>query len=157
MFSRFAKEEDCSERRHANNELWGGAMKVLSAYETTSDVDDLEEVLSRMFGKPAPPKEEILRHKWFESEKAGCDVGVLAAAHDWRVKYYAHWKEIHASSTETVTPRAGSVSRRRLEMLAAYVLLPLAALLFGLALLQWATGIDYTDYISGPKFKRLDR
>jgi hypothetical protein len=132
-------------------------MKVLSESETTNDIDDLEEVLSRMFGRLAPPKEEILLHKWLESEKAGHDVGVLAAAYDWRVKYYAHWKETHRSPEEMVASKAGSVSRRRLEILAAGVLLPLAALFFGLALLQWATGIDYTDYISGHQIMRIPR
>ena len=120
LLSSFAEEEDRSRRRQdiINNKLYEIAMKVLFASKTTSDVDGLEEVLSKMFGKPVPPKEEILRHKWLGSEKAGHDVGVLAAAHDWRVKYYTHWKEIHASSTGMVAPRAGSVSRRRLKILA---------------------------------------
>ena len=47
--------------------------------------------------------------------------------------------------------------RRRLELLTAYVILPLAILLFGLALLQRATGIDYTDYISGHQIMRVPR
>ena len=130
-------------------------MKALTESETASDVDDLEEVLSEMFGEPAPPREEILRHKWFESEKAGRDIGMLAAAYDWRVKYYAHWKQLHASPEATVAPTARSGSRRRLEILAAYVLLPLVVSLFGLTLLQWATGIDYTDYISGHQVTRI--
>lgn len=47
--------------------------------------------------------------------------------------------------------------RRRLELLTAYVILPLAILLFGLALLQRATGIDYTDYISGHQIMYVPR
>jgi len=32
-------------------------------------------------------KQEILRHKWFESEKAGYDIGWERAAVDWMIKY----------------------------------------------------------------------
>jgi len=36
--------------------------------------------------------EEISKHKWIESEKAGCDLGV-AAVEDW-IKNYAHmWRK----------------------------------------------------------------
>jgi hypothetical protein len=40
-------------------------------------------------------------------------------------------------------------ARRRLEFLVCYLVLPLAVLFFAVSLLQWATGIDYTDYICG--------
>ena len=124
-------------------------MHLLPETETSTVLGDLDELLTNMFGTPAPPKEEILRHKWLESEKAGRDVGVLAAAYDWRLKYYRYWREYHAMGEPANLTPVRSVSRRRLEALACYALLPLAILLFGVALLQWATGIDYTDYISG--------
>lgn len=38
-------------------------------------------------------REEILRHKWIESEKAGCDVGFEKALLDWIVKHRSHWRE----------------------------------------------------------------
>jgi hypothetical protein len=34
---------------------------------------------------------EISRHRWFESEKAGCDIGANAAAYDWLEKHYEKW------------------------------------------------------------------
>ena len=37
-------------------------------------------------------QEEILKHKWFESEKAGYDIGFNPAAFDWIIKYYDEWK-----------------------------------------------------------------
>jgi hypothetical protein len=37
-------------------------------------------------------KEEILRHKWLESEKAGRDVGLEWATIDWVVKHRAAWR-----------------------------------------------------------------
>lgn len=35
---------------------------------------------------------EILRHKWYESEKAGHDVGYDYALTDWIVKHRAAWR-----------------------------------------------------------------
>jgi hypothetical protein len=43
-------------------------------------------------------KEEILKHKWLESEKAGHDIGFERAMIDWVVKHRANWrKSRHAS------------------------------------------------------------
>lgn len=38
--------------------------------------------------------EEIEKHKWIESEKAGHDLGEVARI-DWIVKYAAKWSEEH--------------------------------------------------------------
>ena len=38
-------------------------------------------------------KEEILRHKWLESEKAGRDIGYDAALIDWVMKHKSKWKK----------------------------------------------------------------
>lgn len=35
--------------------------------------------------------DEILRHKWFESEKLGHDVGYDVAMIDWKLRHYARW------------------------------------------------------------------
>ena len=37
-------------------------------------------------------REEILRHKWIESEKAGSDVGFEKALLDWIVKHRSAWR-----------------------------------------------------------------
>jgi hypothetical protein len=37
-------------------------------------------------------REEILRHKWIESEKAGKDIGFERALLDWIVKYRSGWR-----------------------------------------------------------------
>jgi hypothetical protein len=46
-------------------------------------------------------REEILRHKWFESEKAGHDIGFDLAHVDWQLKHRPRWRrewqEKHAS------------------------------------------------------------
>lgn len=36
-------------------------------------------------------KEEIMKHKWYESERAGYDIGFLQALIDWTVKYKTEW------------------------------------------------------------------
>ncbi len=45
-------------------------------------------------------KEEILKHKWIESEKAGRDIGFEKALTDWIVKHRAAWRK----SRQAVTP-----------------------------------------------------
>jgi hypothetical protein len=38
-------------------------------------------------------REEILCHKWIESEKAGYDIGFERALLDWTLKYRSTWCE----------------------------------------------------------------
>ena len=38
-------------------------------------------------------KQEILKHKWIESEKAGQDIGFNKALMDWIVKYRTGWRQ----------------------------------------------------------------
>ena len=45
-------------------------------------------------------REEILKHKWFESEKAGRDVGFEQALTDWIIKHRSSWRKArHAAAT----------------------------------------------------------
>jgi hypothetical protein len=37
--------------------------------------------------------EEILRHKWYESEKRGHDIGFELAQIDWSIKYGSQWRK----------------------------------------------------------------
>ena len=38
-------------------------------------------------------REEILKHKWLESEKVGHDIGFEKALLDWIVKHRSAWRE----------------------------------------------------------------
>ena len=38
-------------------------------------------------------REEILRHKWLESEKVGIDVGFEEALTGWMVKHRSKWRK----------------------------------------------------------------
>lgn len=41
-------------------------------------------------------KEEIYKHKWYESERAGYDIGFPKALIDWTIKFKSKWiKERH--------------------------------------------------------------
>ena len=47
-------------------------------------------------------REEILRHKWIESEKAGYDIGFERALLDWIVKYRSAWRERRQRQVKSV-------------------------------------------------------
>ena len=38
-------------------------------------------------------REEIMKHKWIESEKAGHDIGFERALTDWIVKHRSKWRK----------------------------------------------------------------
>ena len=38
-------------------------------------------------------REEILRHKWIESEKAGYDIGFEKALLDWVMRHRGSWRQ----------------------------------------------------------------
>jgi hypothetical protein len=38
-------------------------------------------------------REEVLRHKWLESEKEGHDIGFEHALLDWIIKHRSAWRE----------------------------------------------------------------
>ncbi len=46
-------------------------------------------------------REEILRHKWIESEKVGRDIGFDAALIDWVSKYRSGWRRARQGSSMT--------------------------------------------------------
>jgi hypothetical protein len=46
-------------------------------------------------------REEILKHKWIESEKAGRDIGFERALLDWIVKHRSQWREKRLKEART--------------------------------------------------------
>ena len=51
-------------------------------------------------------REEILKHKWIESEKAGADIGFEKALLDWIVKYRSSWRNKRMKETRAETTTA---------------------------------------------------
>jgi Domain of unknown function (DUF4032) len=47
-------------------------------------------------------REEILKHKWIESEKAGRDIGFERALTDWIVKHRSKWRKTRQQQGSTV-------------------------------------------------------
>ena len=48
---------------------------------------------SLLLAEFAAEREEILRHKWIESEKANCDIGFERALMDWILRHRSAWRE----------------------------------------------------------------
>ena len=48
-------------------------------------------------------REEILKHKWIESEKAGADIGFEKALLDWILKHRSSWRDKRLKETRTTT------------------------------------------------------
>ncbi len=57
------------------------------------NVDSKDAVMnSTLYREFLAERDEILRHKWLESEKAGYDVGFERALLDWIVKHRSNWR-----------------------------------------------------------------
>ena len=48
---------------------------------------------SALYKEFVAEREEILKHKWIESEKAGADIGFEKALLDWIVKHRSNWRQ----------------------------------------------------------------
>lgn len=46
-------------------------------------------------------REEILKHKWIESEKQGHDIGFERALLDWIVKHRSAWRNTRKTNQQT--------------------------------------------------------
>ena len=64
---------------------------------TTCSASDLVKD-SLLYKEFLAEREEILRHKWFESERAGHDIGFEKALLDWIVKHRANWRALRRQS-----------------------------------------------------------
>ena len=53
-------------------------------------------------------REEILKHKWIESEKAGTDIGFEKALLDWIVKHRSNWREKRMKEARAETKAAAT-------------------------------------------------
>jgi Domain of unknown function (DUF4032) len=64
--------------------------------ETSSANDLLKH--SSLYREFQAEREEILKHKWIESEKAGHDIGFEQALTDWIIKHRANWRKTRQSA-----------------------------------------------------------
>ncbi len=56
------------------------------------DQEDFVQKRSSLYEEFVAEREEILRHKWLESEKLGHDIGFDRALMDWIRKYRDPWR-----------------------------------------------------------------
>ena len=69
----------------------GKRIIILSSHMSDADSKLLKG--SRLYQEFLAEREEIMRHKWYESEKAGHDVGFEKALLDWLVRHRATWRQ----------------------------------------------------------------
>jgi hypothetical protein len=67
-----------------------------AAKESSSANDLLKN--SSLYREFQAEREEILRHKWIESEKAGRDIGFEQALTDWIIKHRSTWRKNRQAS-----------------------------------------------------------
>jgi len=71
---------------------------MLNAMKDASTANDLLKN-SSLYREFQAEREEILRHKWIESEKAGHDIGFERALTEWIIKHRSSWRKTrHASA-----------------------------------------------------------
>jgi hypothetical protein len=68
------------------------------AKEASSANDLLKN--STLYREFQAEREEILKHKWIESEKAGHDIGFERALTDWIIKHRANWRKSRQSTPQ---------------------------------------------------------
>ena len=64
----------------------------MSSVSEGSNGNDLVKK-SSLYREFQAEREEILRHKWIESEKVGYDIGFERALTDWIIKHRTKWRK----------------------------------------------------------------
>jgi hypothetical protein len=65
--------------------------------QASTDAADLLKN-STLYREFLAEREEILRHKWIESEKQWRDIGFEKALLDWMLKHRTTWRQFRAAS-----------------------------------------------------------
>jgi hypothetical protein len=68
------------------------------AMKAESSADDLLKN-SSLYREFQAEREEILKHKWIESEKAGRDIGFERALTDWIIKHRTNWRKARQTAS----------------------------------------------------------
>jgi hypothetical protein len=75
-------------------------LKLIDMSNPAKDSPSANDLLknSSLYREFQAEREEILRHKWIESEKAGRDIGFEQALTDWIIKHRANWRKNRQSA-----------------------------------------------------------
>lgn len=68
-----------------------------NAAKESSSANDLLKS-SSLYREFQAEREEILKHKWIESEKAGHDIGFERALTEWIIKHRTSWRKSRQSA-----------------------------------------------------------
>ena len=71
--------------------------KSMTRTQASVDAGDLLRN-STLYREFLAERDEILRHKWIESEKQGRDIGFERALLDWMLKHRTPWRQARAAS-----------------------------------------------------------
>ena len=69
--------------------------KIPSFMPSTTNGQSENDVVKRssLYREFQAERDEILKHKWIESEKAGHDIGFERALTDWIMKHRSKWRK----------------------------------------------------------------
>jgi len=68
-------------------------LNIMGTDSTNSSGGDSWVKNSSLYREFQAERDEILKHKWIESEKAGYDIGFERALTDWIVKHRSKWRK----------------------------------------------------------------
>ena len=77
--------------------LWQESCAVSDTRNMSGDSREIV-MNSALYREFLAEREEILRHKWLESEKVGYDIGFERALLDWIVKHRSNWRKARKQS-----------------------------------------------------------
>jgi hypothetical protein len=77
--------------RQTARKLWRSVSVMSADNSSAQNSGDLVRN-SSLYREFQAEREEILKHKWIESEKAGYDIGFERALTDWIVNHRAKWR-----------------------------------------------------------------
>lgn len=72
-------------------------MSSMSSQSDTTGNDLVKK--SSLYREFQAEREEILKHKWIESEKVGHDIGFEHALTDWIIKHRSKWRKSRQASS----------------------------------------------------------
>jgi hypothetical protein len=84
---------------------------IVTDLQSVNMADDAKQALtsnellknSSLYREFQAEREEIMKHKWIESEKAGRDIGFERALTDWIIKHRSKWRKSRQTTTVTLT------------------------------------------------------
>ena len=78
-------------------------MPFLAMADETKNSPSTSDLLknSSLYREFQAEREEILKHKWIESEKAGRDIGFERALTDWIIKHRSKWRKSRQAASQS--------------------------------------------------------